>query len=216
MGRVVRGRSWPDRIGVYAILDTGTLEASLLPEAAEKMFWAGVRVFQVRAKGWDAGGLTGLCIRLRQALPEQAFLLVNDRADVALVADLDGVHVGDEDLPPAEARAVVGASRVVGYSTHSLDEVRLAMPEVCDYIGFGPVFATTTKRSERRPHGLEGLEAACRAARLPVVAIGGIRVEDVRAVRVAGAAGAAMISGLLARGDPGEAALRAVEAWHAA
>ncbi len=200
MTRYVRGRPWPDRIGVYAILDTGTMDASALPEAARRLSKKGVQVFQVRAKEWAAGALTALCLRVREALPGPAFLLVNDRADVALVADLDGVHVGDKDLPPGEARQVVGMGRIVGFSTHSIEEVRAADPSVCDYIGFGPVFPSTTKVTGRRPLGIEGLAAACRVARVPVVAIGGIRVKDLPAIRGAGAAGAAMISGLLEEG----------------
>lgn len=211
---VVRGRvRLPDPIGVYAILDAGTLEPASIPETARAMATAGVRVFQVRAKGRSSGALLDLCIEVRRALPPASRVLVNDRADVALLAGLDGVHLGDEDLPPSEARRVVGTARVVGFSTHSIEEVRAVDPSVCDYIGFGPLFPSTTKATGRRPHGIEGLAAACRVARVPVVAIGGIRIEDLPAIRGAGASGAALISGLLAAGDPREAARRAVEAW---
>lgn len=203
----------PDPIGIYAILDAGTVDPASIPETARGIAAAGVRVFQVRAKAWSSGALADLCAVVRRTLPPACRVLVNDRADVALAVGADGVHVGDEDLPPSEARRVVGAGRVVGFSTHSIEEVRVVDPSVCDYVGFGPVFPSTTKATGLRPHGIEGLAAACRAARVPVVAIGGIRIEDLPAIRGAGASGAALISGLLAAGDPREAARRAVEAW---
>lgn len=206
-------RRWPDPIGVYAILDTGTVAPDSIPDVAVGMAEAGIRVFQVRAKGWASGALADLCARVMRVLPRPCRVLVNDRADVALAVGLDGVHVGDEDLPPREARQVVGVGRMVGFSTHAVEEVRGVDPSVCDYVGFGPVFPSITKATGRRPHGIGGLAEACRVARVPVVAIGGVRVEDLPAIREAGASGAAMIAALLAAGDPREAARRAVEAW---
>lgn len=207
------GKTWPSLIGIYAILDTGTLDPSSISQVAAKMWRSGVRFFQVRAKGWNAGAMVTLCQRIREVLPKTAIVVVNDRADVALTASMDGVHVGDEDLPLECARRVVGSQRIVGYSTHSVDEVIKADPTLCDYVGFGPVFETDTKRTNRSPLGIEGLQEACRVARVPVVAIGGIRIEHLPAIRSAGASGAAMISGLLMAPDPGAMARRAVETW---
>lgn len=205
----------PRPIGVYAILDMGTVEPSRIVEVAIGIASAGVQVFQVRAKGWSSRALLELCVEVRRALPPFALVLVNDRADVALAADLDGVHVGDEDLPPREARRVVGEDRIVGFSTHAVDEIAAVDPDVCDYAGFGPVFETTTKRTDRVPQGLSTLAVACQVSSVPVVAIGGIRLEDLPAIRKAGAQGAAMISGLLAHDDPIEAARLAVRRWKA-
>jgi len=200
----------PDPIGVYAILDAGLVGAEGLPGAAEAMACAGIRVFQVRGKSLCAGSLEALVLSVRSVLPGDALLIVNDRADVALETGADGVHVGDDDLPVEEVRRVLPASAVVGRSTHSIDEIRRLSALECDYVGFGPVFESTTKQTGYHPHGLEGLRRACLASSRPVVAIGGIGVDVIGAVREAGASGVAMISGLLASKDVGGIASRAV------
>ena len=201
------------RIGVYAILDTGVFAPNDLIQGAREMAEEGVQVFQVRAKGCASGPFLDLCVQLRRALPRDAWLLANDRADVALLAGLDGVHVGDDDLPLDLARRVVGPDRVVGVSTHTVAEVEAADPRECTYIGFGPIFETPTKKVAVQPHGIAGLAEACRRARVPVVAIGGIRVEHLERIRAAGASGAAMISGLLVPGRVREMARMAVRAF---
>jgi thiamine-phosphate pyrophosphorylase len=201
----------PDPIGVYAILDAGAMPPADLPAAAAACTSAGVRVFQVRAKDLPAGAFVRLVIAVREVLPPDALLIVNDRADVALASGADGVHVGDEDLAPADVRAILPPGSVVGFSTHSPAEVAAASALPCDYIGFGPVFSSTTKRTGRREHGVEGLAVACAASTRPVVAIGGIEVGQVRALRAAGASGVAMISGLLVPGRVADLARAAVE-----
>jgi len=200
----------PDPIGVYAILDAGVMPPADLPAAAAACAASGVRVFQVRAKDLAAGAFVRLAIAIREALPADALLIVNDRADVALASGADGVHVGDGDLAPADVRAILPPGSVVGFSTHSLAEVEAAAALPCDYVGFGPVFCSTTKRTGRREHGVKGLSAACAASTRPVVAIGGIAVAQVRALRAAGASGVAMISGLLVPGRVAEQAAAAV------
>ncbi len=207
----------PDPIGIYGILDAGTMPPERLPAAAAAMAAAGVRVFQVRAK--DLGGrlLAPLVRDVRAALPPDAVLLVNDRADVARVTGADGVHVGDEDLPVADARRVLEdggrGPRLVGFSTHSVAQARQAQADAPDYIGVGPIFDSRTKVTGRVTLGLDGLQQACAATRLPVVAIGGIGLQDVAAVRAAGASGIAMIAGLLVEGEIQQRARQAVQAF---
>jgi thiamine-phosphate pyrophosphorylase len=203
----------PSPIGVYAILDAGACDPAALPSAAGSIAGAGVHVFQVRAKSMPAGALVRLVREVRAALPGDRVLIVNDRADVALAAGADGVHVGDEDLPPEAARAVLPRGGVVGFSTHSTDEARSARASACDYIGFGPLFASPTKPTPRPVHGIEGLAAACAAATAPVVAIGGIAIADLPAIRAAGASGAALISALLPADRAGGLAAAAIAAW---
>lgn len=207
----------PDPLGVYGILDAGTLSPDRLPAAGAALAAAGVRVVQVRGKDLPGGALADLVRAVRAALPPGVVLLVNDRADVARVTGADGVHVGDEDLPVGDARRVLedGAGpRVVGFSTHS--PVEAAAASGADYIGVGPVFPSSTKVTGRPTLGLAGLRAACAASRLPVVAIGGIRIADVAAVRAAGASGVALIGDLLVEGEVEERARRAVEAFGSA
>jgi thiamine-phosphate pyrophosphorylase len=207
----------PSPIGIYAILDAGTMAPGRLPAAAAALAAGGVRVFQVRAKDVPGGTLARLVRDVRAALPCDAVLLVNDRADVARVTDADGVHVGDEDLPVADARKVLEdgdrGPRVVGLSTHAPEEAGRAGLERPDYVGVGPIFASRTKPTGRPHLGLEGLHLAALATSLPVVAIGGIRLEDVPSVRRAGASGIAMIAELLVENEVEARARRAVDAF---
>ena len=135
---------------------------------------------------------------------------MNDRADLARLAGAAGVHVGQEDLPPAAVRAIVGREAIVGLSTHTLDQVRTAMGEPVDYLAVGPVFGTATKETGYAAVHLDMVRDAARAAgevgahdaARPIVAIGGITLERARAVIEAGATTVAVISDLLATGDP--------------
>jgi thiamine-phosphate pyrophosphorylase len=205
----------PDPIGVYAILDTSFLAKEAVPSVACRMAYAGVRVFQVRAKPLSARDFFSVVKKSKDVLPEDCILIANDRADVALCSECDGVHLGQEDIGVDAARLVLGAERIVGISTHTLDEVERANSEPCDYIAFGPVFETKTKHVETKPHGLEGLRQALMIARKPVVAIGGIELNSVQALRQVGVSGVAMISALLRSDDIFDAAERAVRAFFA-
>jgi thiamine-phosphate pyrophosphorylase len=146
-----------------------------------------------------------LCVR------GKALLIINDRPDIARLAEADGVHLGQEDLPWAEARAIVGPNMLVGVSTHSDAEIDAA--QGADYIGFGPIFATQSKPGAKLPppHGLEGLRRAVKRSRIPVVAIGGISVQNAGAVAEAGARCCAAIAELCGATDP-EAATHAMAA----
>lgn len=128
-------------------------------------------------------------------------LIVDDRCDLALVSGAAGVHLGRTDLPPEAARRIVGGRRIIGFSTHTPAQVRAARRMPVDYLGFGPVFGTTTKKNAEPPVGLEGLKKACRMADKPVVAIGGIGPGRIRAVLAAGASSAAVISALMGAPD---------------
>lgn len=166
---------------------------------------AGATLLQLRAKSWGAGALTDLTSRMLEKLRgSAAFLIVNDRADVAAACGAHGVHVGDEDLPVSAVRMVLerGASieTIVGYSTHSVAEVAAvsaasgAPSAIPDYLGFGPVFESPTKAGVREARGLDLLRQACRATSLPVVAIGGVTLATAVACYRAGASSVAAIS----------------------
>jgi thiamine-phosphate pyrophosphorylase len=128
-------------------------------------------------------------------------LILNDRADLAVLANFDGVHVGQDDLSPEDARRVVGPAKIVGVSTHTGEQVRAAEQTSADYIAIGPVFATGTKSNPDPVIGLEGVRHARALSTKPLVAIGGITRANARSVIEAGADSVAVISGLLAEGE---------------
>jgi thiamine-phosphate pyrophosphorylase len=191
--------------GFYAVLDRddAALARALVGEA---------RVLQLRIKpgsAADAGELVRLARMARRICDDAgAALIVNDRVDVALAADADGVHLGQTDLPLAEARRIA-PELWIGVSTHDLAQVRAACEAGADYLGFGPVFATTTKSNPDPVQGLDALRAAVAAAGgRPVVAIGGITAAQAQAVEVyrTGAHAICAISAVNGARDPREAA----------
>jgi thiamine-phosphate pyrophosphorylase len=192
---------------LYAIvdpLDTGRDPAAL----AAALLRGGARLVQLRWKGASARELLAAALAIRPlARTAGALFLVNDRPDVARAAEADGVHLGQDDLPPAAARRVLGPGRLVGVSTHDPGQARAAEAAGADYIGVGPVYATATKPNALAPRGLALVSAVRAAVRCPLVAIGGITPETAPAVRAAGADAVAMIGALVRAPDP-EAAVR--------
>lgn len=181
---------------LYAILDAGLVEEDRLVAEGRALARAGVDAVQVRAKHMRGGHLLAVVEALLPALRERRVpLIVNDRADVALAAGADGVHLGQTDLPPDAARALLGSEALVGLSTHSLEEVRAA-PGCVDYLGFGAMFATRTRKGSRIA-GVEALTRAVAATTLPTLAIGGLRPDNVHELQGAKAAGVAVASALV-------------------
>ena len=166
----------------------------------------GARFLQLRAKHLSGSAFLDLAsAAVVLAHAGQAQLIVNDRADIARLAGADGVHVGQEDLPPVSVRAIVGDAAIVGLSTHTIEQVEQAVRAPVTYIAVGPVFGTTTKATGYECVGLERVREAARltAVRgLPLVAIGGITLENAASVLEAGAASVAVIGDLLSTGDP--------------
>ena len=171
----------------------------------------GVDIVQLRVKDGDDDRILAAADRYRRLCRAAgALLIVNDRPDLALAADADGVHVGQDDVAVAAARAVVGERRLVGLSTHSPAQVQAANGAGVDYIGVGPVHATPTKPG-RPAVGLELVAYAARHSDLPFFAIGGIDTSNASAVRDAGARRIAVVRALTDARDP-EAAARALRA----
>jgi thiamine-phosphate pyrophosphorylase len=172
----------------------------------------GARVVQVRAKELPAAVLLALAREcVAAARVEGAVLVVNDRPDVAVLAGADGVHLGQEDLSPRDARRALPARALLGLSTHDDTQVEAAAGEPVDYVAIGPVFPTRTKADARPAVGLEGVRSARARTRLPLVAIGGITADNARAVIESGADGVAVLSAVLT-GDDVEAAVRRLRA----
>jgi thiamine-phosphate pyrophosphorylase len=135
-------------------------------------------------------------------------LIVNDRADVALAIDAEGVHVGQDDMPAPLARQIIGPARILGVSAGTVDEALQAARQGADYLGTGDVYGTPTKADAGTPIGLGGLAEVARAVAIPVVAIGGITIDNAPAAIEAGAAGVAVISAVIGAADPEDAARR--------
>jgi thiamine-phosphate pyrophosphorylase len=176
----------------------------------------GASVIQLRVKEWPSGQVLAAARALVARAAGRALVIVNDRADLAVLAGADGVHVGDQDLPVAAARAVVGPDLLVGRSTRSLDDGLAALADGADHVGFGPVFTTATKQIAEPPRGLAMLAEVASRLPAPVVAIGGIGLEQIGPVAAAGAAAAAVIGALFDHGDPRRRAQALAAAFAAA
>ena len=194
---------------LYAIVDAGVAAKAgwTPPDLARAYLDGGARLLQLRAAGVDAATQLGWCQQIvRLATPLGARLIVNDRCDLALMAGAAGVHLGQDDLPIAAARRLLGPTALIGLSTHGEHDavqVDAAVRQTVSYLAVGPVYDTRTKVTG---HAAVGLEAVRRtrlvAGTRPVVAIGGITLATAPEVRAAGAASVAVIADLLAGGDP--------------
>ena len=173
---------------------------------------AGLPAVQLREKDLGALELAALARRVRAVTAGRAWLIVNDRVDIALAAGADGVQRTSTSLPILDIRAIAGSRLRIGASTHSREDALDAEAAGADWLVFGPVYDTASKRRYGAPQGVKTLEAVTRAVRLPVVAIGGITPSRVAEVREAGAHGVAVISAILAAPSPADATREFLEA----
>ena len=190
---------------LYAIVDQATTadHGWEVPALARAYVDGGARLLQLRAPQADAGQLLEWCDEiLAYARPLGAQVIVNDRVDIARLAGADGVHVGQTDLDPADVREILPAPAVIGVSTHTTPQVDDVPAEVATYLAVGPVFATSTKDTGYDAVGLSLVRYAATTQTRPVVAIGGMTLEQAPAVLGAGAAAVAVISDLCGHGDP--------------
>ena len=188
--------------GLYVILDPSVCPDRSLADVLKEAAAAGARLFQYRNKSASMKEAYVEALVLRNvALDVGVTFIVNDRCDLALAVDADGVHLGQEDLPLDLARKVMGPDRLIGISTHNPDQVRVASAGKADYLGFGPIFKPGSKQDHDPVVGLEGLRAMRKLTSLPVFAIGGIQVDQAGEVTRAGANGVAVISAILKAPD---------------
>ncbi len=172
---------------------------SPLSEAVRLALQGGVRAVQLREKDLPVRDFLELARDIRKITNEfGAKLFINDRVDVAVAIDADGVHLGHQSMPPEAVRKVVGARMLIGVSTHSLEEARTAEAGGADLITFGPIFATSSKLQYGRPVGIDALKRAAQEVAVPVFGLGGIKRENIHEVMSAGADGIAMISAVFA------------------
>jgi len=191
---------------LYVILDAALLTTPEI-EIAKKLSDVGVRLFQYRNKRGSPRELLQASSLLGAELAERgALFFVNDRPDVAYLSGASGVHVGQKDLPVAESRTVMGPGKLLGISTHNLEQFRAATETDADYIALGPVFETDSKMNPDPVVGTDMIREASKLTKKPVVAIGGITLDRAKEVMEAGADSVAVISDILRAPDPGKRA----------
>jgi thiamine-phosphate pyrophosphorylase len=201
---------------LYVILDAALLT---VPETeyAQKLVDAGVRLLQYRNKSASSRELLESSRRLSSQLaPQGISFVVNDRADIASLADATGVHLGQEDLPVEAARRVIGTEKWVGASTHNLEQFERAAATSADYIAVGPVFSTSTKANPDPVVGIDFIRHVRALTNKPIVAIGGITLERAAEVIRAGANSVAVVSDILRAPDPGRRAREYIDLFEAA
>ena len=187
---------------LYVITDRRLSQGRSHQEVASAAIAGGAHVIQFRDKEMSARELIQVGEELRELTKKAGVpFIINDRVDVALAVEADGVHLGQEDMPIKLARRLLGEGKIIGVSATSLAEALEAEAEGADYLGVGPIFATDTKPDAAPPTGLEGLTEVVRRVSIPVVAIGGINRDNVEEVMAAGAAGVAVISAVVAKED---------------
>jgi thiamine-phosphate pyrophosphorylase len=190
---------------LYAILDPGCFRnTDAMFAAADEFVAAGVTLIQYRNKSGRARQMLEQAQELKRRIGDRAKLIMNDRADLCLAAEFDGLHLGQNDLSPQAARRIIGGHRWLGVSTHNPEQIADADKTSADYLAIGPVFATTSKANPDPVVGLEGVRRARELTRKPLVAIGGITRANVVSAVEAGADSVAVISDLLR--EPGKSA----------
>jgi thiamine-phosphate pyrophosphorylase len=183
---------------LYAILDSSHFpDTETLCLIANELVTGGVTLLQYRNKSGYARQMLEQARELKRRVPSSVKLIMNDRADLCVAADFDGVHVGQDDLSAAGARAVIGNNLWLGVSTHNPEQLAEADKTTADYLAIGPVFSTQSKENPDPVIGLDGVRLARTLTRKPLVAIGGITRENCRSVIEAGADSVAVISDLI-------------------
>jgi thiamine-phosphate pyrophosphorylase len=188
--------------GLYILLDPSICPKRPLTEVLTAAADAGASLFQYRNKTASMKDAYVEALALRQTAANAGVrFIVNDRCDLAMAVDADGVHLGQGDLPLRLARKIMGADKLIGISTHNAEQVQEATAEKPDYLGFGPIFKPGSKQDHDPVVGLEGLRAMRSLTSIPVFAIGGIQPDQVGAIISAGANGVAVISAILTATD---------------
>jgi thiamine-phosphate pyrophosphorylase len=183
---------------LYLVTDAGLSLGRTHVQVVEAAVRGGVTVVQYREKSAGTRQMIEEARELRQLCRAAGVpFIVNDRIDIALAVDADGVHVGQDDMPASLARRLIGKGRILGVSAGSPEEARKAETDGADYIGASPIFATPTKTDAPAPLGVEGLRQLARVVSIPVVAIGGINAGNARSMMMAGAAGVAVVSAIV-------------------
>jgi thiamine-phosphate pyrophosphorylase len=185
--------------GYYFITDTALTKAGNTADVAAAVA-AGTMVVQYRAKNLSTRSMVEEALRLKRTAKDALFI-INDRLDVALAVDAGGVHIGQDDMPYEYARRLLGPGKIIGITAHTVDQALAAQAQGADYVGVSPIFATLTKHDAGTPAGLRLIKEVKKAVRIPVVAIGGINLENAPQVIAAGADALCAISAVVTNDD---------------
>lgn len=193
-------KAQPD-YSIYLVTDDGCLQGRALIDCVREALEGGVTLVQYRAKTASSAEIYAEALQLKALCDNfNVPLIINDRLDIAMAVGAAGVHLGQDDLPCAAARRILGEDYIIGVSAHNPAEAKAALQSGADYLGCGAIFGTATKADVKKL-GTDGLAAICKAKGLPVVGIGGVTADNYREVRAAGVDGAAIVSGILAQPD---------------
>lgn len=199
----------PDQLKLYLVTDRSFLHGRDLKDVVLEAVHGGVTMVQIREKSLDTRTFINLAADLVGVLrPLGVPLIVNDRVDVALASDADGVHIGQSDMPYEMARRLLGKCRIIGLSVENFAQIQEANALDVDYLGVSPVFSTPTKTDTAAPFLLDGLRKAVLMSVHPTVAIGGVNLETLPGVLETGCDGAALVSAILSNDSPKYAAQR--------
>ncbi|AUD01906.1 thiamine phosphate synthase [Spirosoma pollinicola] len=191
--------------GLYLVTDSGIAHQAghTLPFVVEEACRAGVRWVQLREKDLTTRAFLELGVALKHITQHYgAKLIINDRVDIALAVDADGVHVGQDDMPHQLVRSLIGPGKIIGLSINNMDELKAAQGADLDYLGIATIFQTGTKQDTSSLLGLDGLTAICQQTSLPTFAIGGINATNSQSVVKAGASGVAVVSAICGQTSP--------------
>ena len=196
-----------EKLKLYLVTDRDLSLGRPLEEIVSEAVAGGVTMVQLREKDAATGEFVELGRRLMSLLkPLGVPLIINDRVDVALAVDADGVHIGQSDMSYADARRLLGPDKIIGLSVENMDDLLKANELDVDYVGISPVYGTPTKTDTAEPFGLEGLRKAVEMSVHPTVAIGGMNVATVGEVIAAGTDGVAVVSAICSAESPRDAA----------
>ncbi|MBQ0024788.1 MAG: thiamine phosphate synthase [Bacteroidales bacterium] len=195
------------QLSLYLVTDRTLASGRSIEDIVSEAVSGGVTMVQLREKCADTREFVEIALRLKEILKSNGVpLIINDRIDVALACDADGVHIGQSDMPYALAREILGPDKIIGLSVENLRQVEEANALDVDYVGISPVFSTATKTDTAEPFGLEGLARAVRMSAHPAVAIGGINATTVADVMRCGPDGVAVVSAIVSAASPRRAA----------
>ncbi len=193
---------------LYVCTDRELMSSPTIEESVEQAILGGCTVIQLREKECSSREFYETAVKVRKITEKyQVPLIINDRVDIALAVDADGVHVGQSDLPAKVVRRILGPDKILGVSAAKIEEAQKAQSDGADYLGVGAMFATDTKKNTRSV-SLEDLTRICESVEIPIVAIGGIHEENASLLKNTGIAGLAVVSAVVAQPDVAQAAVR--------